>query len=393
MHRQLLRTSARGIPARGLSQRSCAYSTEQERNSVDTNVSAFEQNVGNTKLVRLKRASEVAGCNILAKCEYENAGGSIKDRAALWMVRDAEKRGLLIRGEPATIVEGTAGNTGIGLALAAGVFGYKCVICIASTQSEEKKNLLRSFGAQLIEVPAVPFKDPNNYVHVAQRVAETLRKKGHRAFYANQWDNTANRAAHIASTGPEVWRQSEGKIDAFSCAMGTGGTLAGMSMYFKENHPHVKIGLTDPQGAAMVNWFTSGELKGEGSSISEGIGQGRVTGNMEGFQPDMCFEIPDAEMMPVLHDLQRFDGLSLGGSSGINVAGAIQVGKELGPGSTVVTVLCDSASRYSSKLNNPQFLESKGLPVAPWLRSHEEQESLDPDYFGLLRDATGEALV
>jgi len=354
---------------------------------------ALTQNVGNTRLVRLKRASEISGCDIYGKCEFENPGCSIKDRAALWMIRDAEKRGVLVRGEPATIVEGTAGNTGIGLALAASVFGYKCVICIASTQSQEKKDTLRKFGAHLIEVPAVPYRDQNNYVHVAKRVASALSDMGHRAFYADQWDNLANRQAHIHGTAPEIWEQTGGKIDAFSCAMGTGGTLAGVAAWMREHAPHVKIALTDPAGAAMYRYFTEGELRSEGSSITEGIGQGRVTGNMAGFKPDLAFEISDDEMIPHLYDMQKYDGLALGGSSGINVAGAIRLAEEMGPGHTLVTVLCDHGSRYASKLYNPEFLTSKGLPVAPWLLPEADQEKLDPEFYSVLAEASKHALV
>jgi len=271
------------------------------------------------------------------------------------------------------------------------VFGYKCVICIASSQSEEKKNTLRRAGAHLVEVPAVPYRDPNNYVHVAKRLAEAIESNSeisYRSLYANQWDNLANRQAHEHGTGPEILAQTGGKIDAFSCAMGTGGTLTGVAKFLRSKLPDVKIGLTDPCGAAIYRYFKDGELRAEGSSISEGIGQGRITGNMEGFSPDLLFEIPDTEMMDVMLDLQRFDGLAVGGSSAINVAGAIRVAKELGPGHTVCTVLCDLGERYASKLYNEHFLHSKGLPVAPWLKSVADQKIVDEEFFRVVETAT-----
>jgi len=355
----------------------------------------FEQLVGNTRLVRLKHASEMTGCNVLGKCEYENPGGSVKDRAALWMIRDAEARGVLKQGEPAVVVEGTAGNTGIGLALASRVRGYKTVICLASSQSEEKKATLRISGATLIEVPPVPYKNPNNYVHVAKRVAAEIKKSaGVNTFYANQWDNLANRQSHIDSTGPEILKQAiemTGRLDAFSCAMGTGGTLSGVGMYLREKHPSVKIGLTDPCGAAVYRFFRDGKLAAEGSSITEGIGQGRITGNMEGFKPDLLHEIPDEEMMPILYDLLEYEGLAVGGSAACNVAGAIRIAKELGPGHTVVTVLCDLGQRYASKLYNPSFLASKGLPIAPWLQEQSVQEANDPNFFDMINSAKEKA--
>ncbi len=356
-------------------------------------VSAFEANVGRTRLVRLKRASELTGCTILGKCEFENPGGSVKDRAALWMIRDAERQGLLVPGKPGVVVEGTAGNTGIGLALAAATRGYKCVIVITSTQSVEKLNTLRSFGAHLVEVPAVPFKDPNNYVHIARRLADALQASGQRAFYANQWDNLANRQAHVESTGPEVWQQTGGRLDAFCCAVGTGGTLSGVAASLRSlSGGRVKIALTDPTGGAMFRWFRDGELKAEGSSVTEGIGQGRVTGNIDGFRPDMQFEIPDLESLPVLYDTQQYDGLALGGSSGVNIAGAMRVAQQLGKGSTVATILCDLGSRYASKLYNPQFLSSKGLPVAPWLLD-TDTERADPAFFKLVKEAHGAVVL
>lgn len=360
--------------------------------SDDGDKPSFEQLVGNTRMVRLDFASKLTGCNILAKCEYENPGGSIKDRAALWMIRDAEARGLLKRGEPGVVVEGTAGNTGIGLALAARVFGYRCIIGIASSQSEEKKATLRLAGASLVEVPPVPYKNPNNYVHVAKRLAAEIKSTtGMNTLYADQWDNLANRRAHVESTGPEIARQAiemTGRLDAFSCAMGTGGTLAGTSEYLRANVPGIKIGLTDPCGAALYRYFTEGELRSEGSSITEGIGQGRITGNMEGFRPDLLHEIPDTEMINTLYELLEKEGLAVGGSAAINVAGAIRIAKDLGPGHTVVTVLCDLGQRYASKLYNPSFLASKGLPIAPWLHTQDQQEDLDPEFFTALHEAT-----
>jgi len=274
----------------------------------------FEQLVGNTRLVYVKHASEMTGCNIFGKCEYENPGGSIKDRAALWMLRDAEKQGILKRGEKGIIVEGTAGNTGIGLALAAGVMGYECVICIANTQSEEKMNVLRWAGAHLVTVPAVPYRNPNNYVHVAKRLADKISQAGsYRSFYANQWDNLANRQAHIDGTGPEIERQvaeltGGGKIDCFSCAMGTGGTLSGVAQYLRGVNKNVKIGLSDPCGAVLTNYFNTGEMRAEGSSISEGVGQGRITGNIEGFKPDFAFEVDDEDMITALNNMQQHEG-------------------------------------------------------------------------------------
>jgi len=331
---------------------------------------AFQRLVGNTRLVRLEGPSKLTGCNILGKCEYENPGGSVKDRAGLWMVNSGIERGELVEGEAGIIVEGTAGNTGIGLALAGGCFGFRSIICLASSQSQEKKDTLRWAGAELLEVPAVPYADPNNYVHVAKRVADTMREKGHRVMYANQWDNLANRQAHIDATGPEIWRQTEGKIDAFSCAMGTGGTLTGVAESLRElSDRRVKIALTDPPGAKLFRYYTTGKLEAEGSSITEGIGQGRITGNMKGFLPDMAYEIHDNDALKALWDVHANEGLALGGSSGTNIAGAIRVAKELGPGHTIVTILCDLGSRYASRLYNREFLESKQLPLPPWLTS------------------------
>ncbi len=326
----------------------------------------FIGTVGNTPLIRLARASEATGCEILGKAEFLNPGGSVKDRAAKFMILDAEARGLLQPG--GVIVEGTAGNTGIGLALAGNARGYRTVIVIPETQSREKKDTLRLCGAELREVPAVPYRDPNNYVHVAARLAEEMKEtepKG--VLYANQWDNTANRRAHHDGTGPEIWRQTDGKVDGFVCAVGTGGTLAGVALALRERRKDVVIGLADPMGAALFSYFTTGELKSEGSSITEGIGQGRITGNLEGLEVDEPFQIPDEEAVPVCFQLLKEEGLCLGGSSGINVAGAVRLARKLGPGHTIVTILCDFGTRYQSKLFNPGFLREKGLPTPDWL--------------------------
>ena len=316
--------------------------------------------IGNTPLIRLRGASELTGCEILGKAEFLNPGGSVKDRAGLYLILDAEKRGLLKPG--GLIVEGTAGNTGIGLAIVGNARGYRTLIVIPKTQSQEKKDMLRLCGAELMEVAAVPYKDPNNYVHISERVA---RERG--AFWANQWDNTANQDGHYRSTGPEIWQQTGGKVDGFTCAIGTGGTLAGVSRYLKEMKPAVRIAVADPVGAAMYSWFKRGELKSEGSSITEGIGQGRVTKNVAMAIVDDAYQIPDAEALPIIFDLAKKEGLLLGGSSGINVAGAIRMARDLGPGHTVVTILADSGTRYQSKLFNPSFLKEKGLPAPDWL--------------------------
>ena len=316
--------------------------------------------IGRTPLIRLRGPSEATGCEVLGKAEFLNPGGSVKDRAALYMILDAEKRGLLRPG--GTIVEGTAGNTGIGLALVGNARGYRTVIVIPETQSREKKDMLRLCGAELREVPAVPYKDPNNYVHVAARLAGEIG-----AFYANQWDNTANRDGHYRSTGPEIWEQTGGRLDGFTCAIGTGGTLAGVSRFLKEKNSKVRVVVSDPMGAAMYSWFKRGELKSEGSSVTEGIGLGRVTKNIEGAPVDDAYQIPDSEALPVLFSLLKDEGLCLGGSSAINVAGAIRLARELGPGHTVATILADSGTRYHSKLFNPAFLKAKGLPCPDWL--------------------------
>ena len=326
----------------------------------------FTALVGNTPLVRLKKASERTGCEILGKCEFLNPGGSVKDRAALAIVEDAERKGLLRPG--GVIVEGTAGNTGIGLALVGNVRGYRTVIVMPETQSQEKKDMLRILGADLRLVPAVPYKDPNNYVKVAGRLAEELaRTEPNGAIWANQFDNVANREGHYRTTGPEIWEQTGGRIDAFTCAVGTGGTLAGVGMFLKERNPAVRIVCADPMGAALYHWYKHGELRAEGSSITEGIGQSRITKNLEGAPVDDAVRIPDEEALPIIFDLVREEGLVLGGSSGINVAGAIRVARELGPGHVVVTILCDYGTRYQSRLFNPTFLREKGLPVPSWL--------------------------
>jgi cysteine synthase A len=324
--------------------------------------------IGNTPLIRLRRASEETGCTILGKAEFMNPGQSVKDRAALFIVRDAIARGALAPG--GIIVEGTAGNTGIGLALVGNALGFRTIIVIPETQSQEKKDTLRLLGAKLIEVPAAPYKDPNNYVHVARRTAEEIAKsEPNGVLYANQWDNTANRDAHVAGTGPEIWAQTDGKVDGFICAVGTGGTLAGTAIALRERRKDIVIGLADPVGAALYSYFTTGELKSEGSSITEGIGQGRITGNLEGLDVDEPFRIPDAEAVPICFQLLEEEGLCLGGSSGINVAGAIRLARKMGPGHTIVTLLCDYGTRYQSKLFNPEFLKEKGLPIPGWLES------------------------
>lgn len=327
--------------------------------------------VGNTPLIKLKRASEETGCTILGKAEFLNPGQSVKDRAALYIIQDAVARGELRPG--GVIVEGTAGNTGIGLALVGNALGFRSVIVIPDTQSQEKKDMLRLAGATLVEVPAVAYANPNNYVKVSGRLAETLAKtEPNGAVWANQFDNVANRLAHIETTGPEIWRQTDGKVDGFVAAVGTGGTLAGTGIALKERNPAVKIALADPFGAALYSYYTTGELKAEGSSITEGIGQGRITANLEGAPIDIAYQIPDAEAVQIVFDLLEFEGLCLGGSSGINVAGAIRLAKELGPGHTIVTVLCDYGTRYQSKLFNPAFLREKGLPVPGWLERDVE---------------------
>jgi cysteine synthase A len=325
--------------------------------------------IGNTPLIKLEHASERTGCTILGKAEFMNPGQSVKDRAALFIIEDAVQRGTLKPG--GIIVEGTAGNTGIGLALVANALGYRTVIVIPDTQSQEKKDTLRLCGAELIEVPAVPYANPNNYVKVSGRLAEQLDKSDPQgAIWANQFDNVANRQGHVETTGPEIWDQTDGKVDGFVCAVGTGGTLAGVGIALKERKPAVKIALADPLGSALYSYYTRGELRSEGSSITEGIGQGRITQNLEGAPIDLAYRIPDEEAVPIIFDLLEHEGLCLGGSSGINVAGAIRLAKDLGPGHVIVTVLADYGTRYQSKLFNPEFLRSKKLPVPPWLERH-----------------------
>ncbi|WP_312527019.1 cysteine synthase A [Paracoccus sp. (in: a-proteobacteria)] len=320
--------------------------------------------IGNTPLIKLRRASELTGCTILGKAEFMNPGQSIKDRAALFIIRDAIARGALQPG--GTIVEGTAGNTGIGLALVGASMGFRSVIVIPETQSQEKKDMLRLAGAELVQIPAAPYRDPNNYVRYSGRLAEALAKtEPHGAIWADQFDNTANRQAHLETTGPEIWEQTGGKVDGFICSVGSGGTLAGVAMALQPKG--VKIGLADPDGAALYSYYTTGKLDSPGSSITEGIGQGRITRNLEGFTPDMSYRIPDAEALTVIFDLLEHEGLCLGGSSGINVAGAMRMAREMGPGHTIVTALCDSGTRYQSKLFNPEFLRARNLPVPEWL--------------------------
>ena len=320
---------------------------------------------GTTPLFRLNRLSDETGCEILGKAEFLNPGGSIKDRAALSIVETARASGALRPG--GTIVEGTAGNTGIGLALVGAALGHPVVIVIPRTQSEEKKQAIRTLGARLVEVDAAPFSNPNHFVHYSGRLAAELNdSEPAGAIWANQFDNTANRDAHYRTTGPEIWAQTDGRIDAFVSAVGSGGTITGVAAYLREQNPDVKIALADPAGAAMFNWFTKGEMSGQGSSITEGIGVARITGNLEGFKPDHAYRVEDAEFLPILFDLVRYEGLSLGGSAGVNLAGAVQLAREIGPGNTIVTCLCDLGSRYASKLFNAEFLKSKGLPVPAW---------------------------
>ncbi len=322
--------------------------------------------IGNTPLIKLQKASAETGCDILGKAEFMNPGQSVKDRAALYIIKDAAAKGLLKPG--GTIVEGTAGNTGIGIALVANALGYKSVIVIPETQSQEKKDMLRLAGAELIEVPAVPYRDDNNYVKYSGRLAAELAETSENgAVWANQFDNIANRQAHIETTGPEIWRQTEGKVDGFTCAIGTGGTLAGTGIYLKSQNPDICIAAADPMGAAMYHWYKHNELKSEGTSITEGIGQGRVTENLVDAPIDDAYQISDAEALPIVFDLLTEEGLCLGGSSGINIAGAMRMAKDLGPGHTIVTILCDFGTRYQSKLFNPEFLKQQGLPFPNWL--------------------------
>ena len=332
--------------------------------------------IGNTPLIKLRRASEETGCTILGKAEFMNPGGSVKDRAALGIVLDAIERGELRSG--GTIVDGTAGNTGIGLATVANALGMKTVIVIPETQTEEKKATLRMLGAELVEVPAVPYRNPNNYVKIGGRLAEKIaRENPNGAIWANQFDNVANRDAHVRTTGPEIWAQTDGKVDGWVSAVGTGGTLAGVAAALKERNPQVQTAIADVPGAALYSYYTTGELKAEGSSITEGIGQGRVTANLEGFTPDQAFFIDDVESAEMTFRLMSEEGLAVGQSTGVNVAGAIRLAREMGPGHTIVTMLCDGAARYQSRLFNPEFLRSKGIPVPEWL---ERKATIAPEY-------------
>ena len=326
----------------------------------------FTGAVGNTPLIRLHGPSQATGCDILGKAEFLNPGGSVKDRAALFIIMDAEERGVLKPG--GVVVEGTAGTTGIGLAMVGNTRGYRTVIVIPETQSQEKMDMLRLVGAEVRPVPAVPYRDPDNYVHISERLAAELAEtEPNGALWANQWDNPANWRGHYRTTGPEIWLQTGGQVDGFICAIGTGGTLAGVSRALKERNPKIRIGLADPMGAALYNYYKHGELKSEGNSITEGIGQGRVTVNVAEAMVDVPYQIPDAEALPVLFDLMKNEGLCLGGSSGINVAGAIRLAREMGPGHVIVTILADGGQRYHSKLFNPEFLREKNLPVPDWL--------------------------
>jgi len=322
--------------------------------------------IGGTPLIRLRRASEATGCEILGKAEFANPGQSVKDRAALYIVRDAELRGTLRPG--GRIVEGTAGNTGIGLAMVARALGYHCTIVIPRTQSQEKKDAIRLMGGELVEVDAVPYSNPDNYVRYSGRLAEELNaKEANGAIWANQFDNVANRLAHEETTGPEIWVQTDGHVDGFICAVGSGGTLAGVAKALRARKPSVAIGLADPHGAALYDWYTHGELKAEGSSISEGIGQGRITANLDGLTVDHAYRIDDAEMLEAIYDLALHEGMVMGGSTGINIVGAIRMARDMGPGHTIVTILCDQGARYQSKIFNPDFLRERGLPTPPWL--------------------------
>ena len=326
----------------------------------------FIESIGNTPLIKLKAASEITGCNIYGKAEYLNPGGSVKDRAALALIKDAEEKKLISKG--GIVVEGTAGNTGIGLCLLGNSLGYKTIIVMNDNQTQEKKDTLKNIGAELKLVPAKPFKDDGNYVKVAKRLAEELKSKNnHGVVFANQFDNTANSKGHYETTGPEIWEQTDGKIDGFICASGTGGTIAGVSSYLKEKNKDIKIYLSDPSGSALYNYIKNGELKSEGGSITEGIGSSRVTANFAEAKIDGAFSIEDHESLPILYDLIKNEGLSLGTSCGVNIAGAIKLAKELGPGKTIVTILCDKSDKYNSKMFNKKFLQEKGLPFPNWL--------------------------
>nr|WP_322890008.1 MULTISPECIES: cysteine synthase A [unclassified Yoonia] len=333
----------------------------------------FADTIGNTPLIKLRAASEATGCTILGKAEFLNPGQSVKDRAALYMIKDAIARGDLRPG--GTIVEGTAGNTGIGLALLGSSMGFKTVIVIPETQSQEKKDMLRLAGAKLVEVPAAPYRNPNNYVRYSERLADALREtEPNGVIWANQFDNTANRQAHVETTAPEIWAQTDGKVDGFICAVGSGGTLAGVAQALQPKG--VKIGLADPEGSALYNFYEHGELKAEGGSVSEGIGQGRITGNLEGLTPDYAYQISDAEALPLIYDLMQHEGLCMGGSTAINMAGAVRMARDMGPGHVIVTILCDVGSRYQSKIYNPAFMREKGLPVPAWLEEKADVPSV-----------------
>ncbi len=337
----------------------------------------FSQAIGNTPMIRLNRASEETGCEILGKAEFLNPGQSVKDRAALAIIEEARRSGHLREG--GTIVEGTAGNTGIGLALVGASLGYRTVIVIPETQSQEKKDALILAGAELVQVPAVPYRDPNNYVRYSERLADRMAAtEANGAIWANQFDNPANREAHVATTAPEIWEQTDGQVDGFICAVGTGGTLAGVAEGLRSRNPQVQIGLADPYGAALYSHYTTGVMQSEGSSITEGIGQGRITANLAGLEVDHAFRIPDEEMLHIIYGLLTEEGLCLGGSSGINVAGAIRMAREMGPGKTIVTMLCDYGTRYQSKMFNPKLLRELGLPVPPWL---DREPARLPDMF------------
>lgn len=333
----------------------------------------FAEAIGNTPLIKLRAASQATGCTILGKAEFLNPGQSVKDRAALYMIKDAIARGNLRPG--GTIVEGTAGNTGIGLALLGSSMGFKTVIVIPETQSQEKKDMLRLAGAKLVEVPAAPYSNPNNYVRYSERLAIALREtEPDGVIWANQFDNTANRQAHVETTAPEIWAQTDGKVDGFICAVGSGGTLAGVALALQPKG--VKIGLADPEGSALYNFYEHGALKSEGGSVSEGIGQGRITANLEGLTPDYAYQIPDAEALPLIYDLMQHEGLCMGGSTAINMAGAIRMARDMGPGHVIVTILCDVGSRYQSKIYNPAFMRAKGLPVPAWLEEKADVPSV-----------------
>jgi cysteine synthase len=333
----------------------------------------FAEAIGNTPLIKLRAASQATGCTILGKAEFLNPGQSVKDRAALYMIKDAIARGDLRPG--GTIVEGTAGNTGIGLALLGSSMGFKTVIVIPETQSQEKKDMLRLAGAKLVEVPAAPYSNPNNYVRYSERLAHALREtEPNGVIWANQFDNTANRQAHVETTAPEIWAQTDGKVDGFICAVGSGGTLAGVALALQPKG--VKIGLAVPEGSALYNFYEHGALKSEGGSVSEGIGQGRITANLEGLTPDYAYQIPDAEALPLIYDLMQHEGLCMGGSTAINMAGAIRMARDMGPGHVIVTILCDVGSRYQSKIYNPAFMREKGLPVPAWLEEKADVPSV-----------------